>query len=74
VQPQNLPWKMQQGTPNMGGVTPSRLIKTGVGQGNYELTQFTTNPTPPTNQGKGMPKNTQYVMSNAFNKGNRLNH
>lgn len=71
-----MPWKIQQPTPSLNpvGVTPSRLMKTGVTQGNYELTQFTTNPTPPTNQGKGMVKNQQYVISNAFNKGNRLNH
>lgn len=31
----------------MNGVTPTRINKNIANQGNFELNQFTTNPTPP---------------------------
>jgi hypothetical protein len=65
---------MQQQQPILNGHTPSRPGKNN-GQVGYDLSQFTSNPTPPTNnQAKAGLKNQQYVMITAFNKGNRHNY
>lgn len=64
----NYPWKMQSGpsiqTLKMNGHTPTRVNKNVVNNANFDINQFTTNPTPPisaklgqkTGLGGGYPK------------------
>lgn len=72
----NVPWVQPLAPSNISNInslTPTRLQK-GNSNGNFQLTQFTTNPTPPTNtQAKG-GKNQQFIKMTAFNAGkNRTN-
>lgn len=69
---QNIPWKPQQNIQyqnNQGiainGFTPTRLNKNGP-MLNYELNQFSTNPTPSTKSGHNNPK---LLMISGLNKG-----
>lgn len=70
----NYPWKIQSGpnvqTLKMNGHTPTRVNKNVVNNPNFDINQFTTNPTPPVSAKLGQ----KAVLGGGYPKSTRVNY